>query len=152
MDEPLVVKNVSFKALGLSLTSKLDWSSSILSIAKTASEKMALLIRSIVVRDCIWEDGTINPPLDLTWSTFVISVLLLLNASWIWKTSWNWVYRVAGTTLATSAEPLTHYQGGVRLSLFYTHCFGTCSSEQNELASLPYSCGSFRAWTTPCFI
>ena len=37
----------SFKMLGLTFSSKLDWGSYIISIAKTASKKIGALIRSI---------------------------------------------------------------------------------------------------------
>ena len=47
MDECLHEEKSSFKMLGLALSSKLDWGSYIISIAKTASNKIGALIRSI---------------------------------------------------------------------------------------------------------
>ena len=47
MDGSLFEEKSSLKMLGLSLSSKLDWSSYIISIAKTASKKIEVLIRSI---------------------------------------------------------------------------------------------------------
>ena len=40
-------KKTSFKMLGLTFSSKLDWGSSTVSIAKTASKKIGALIRSM---------------------------------------------------------------------------------------------------------
>ena len=47
MDGSLFEEKSSLKMLGLSLSSKLDWSSYIISIAKTASKKIGALIRSM---------------------------------------------------------------------------------------------------------
>ena len=41
------VEKLSFKMLGLTFSSKLDWDSYIISIAKTASKKIGALIRSM---------------------------------------------------------------------------------------------------------
>ena len=43
----LFLRTSSFRILGLSFSSKLDWSSYIISVAKTASEKIEALIRSM---------------------------------------------------------------------------------------------------------
>ena len=47
MDGSVLEKKLSFKILGLTFSSKLDWSSYMISIAKTASKKIGALIRSI---------------------------------------------------------------------------------------------------------
>ena len=47
MDESVVEEKSSFKMLGLTFSSKLDWGSYIISIAKTASKKIGTLIRSM---------------------------------------------------------------------------------------------------------
>ena len=47
MDESVLEENSSFKMLGLTFPSKLDWGSYIISIAKTASKKIGALIRSV---------------------------------------------------------------------------------------------------------
>ena len=44
MDEPVLEEKSSFKMLGLTFFSKLDWDSYIISIAKTASKKIGALI------------------------------------------------------------------------------------------------------------
>ena len=47
MDGPVLEEKSSFKMLGLTFSSKLDWGSYIISIAKTASKKIGALIRSM---------------------------------------------------------------------------------------------------------
>ena len=47
MGRSVLEEKSSFKMLGLTFSSKLDWSSYIISIAKTASKKIGALIRSI---------------------------------------------------------------------------------------------------------
>ena len=47
MDESVVEEKSSFKMLGLTFSSKLNWGSYITSIAKTASKKIGVLIRSM---------------------------------------------------------------------------------------------------------
>ena len=47
MDGSVLEEKTSFKMLGLTFSSKLDWSSYIVSIAKTASKKIGALIRSM---------------------------------------------------------------------------------------------------------
>ena len=47
MDGSVLEENSSFKMLGLTFSSKLDWGSYIISIAKTASKKIGALIRSM---------------------------------------------------------------------------------------------------------
>ena len=47
MDGSFLGENSSFKVLGLTFSSKLDWGSYIIPIAKTASKKIRALIRSM---------------------------------------------------------------------------------------------------------
>ena len=47
MDGSVLEGKSSFKILGLTFSSKLDWRSYIISIAKTASKKIGALIRSM---------------------------------------------------------------------------------------------------------
>ena len=47
VDESVIEGKSSFKMLGLTFSSKLDWGSYIISIAKTASKKIEALIRSM---------------------------------------------------------------------------------------------------------
>ena len=45
MDGPVLEEKSSFKMLGLTFSSKLDWGSCVISVAKTASKKIGTLIR-----------------------------------------------------------------------------------------------------------
>ena len=47
MGRSILEEKSSFKMLGLTFSSKLDWGSYIISIAKTASKKIGALIRSV---------------------------------------------------------------------------------------------------------
>ena len=47
MDGSALEEKLSFKMLGLTFSSKLDWGSYIISIAKTASKNIGALIRSM---------------------------------------------------------------------------------------------------------
>ena len=47
MNGSVLEEKSSFKILGLTFSSKLDWGSYIISIAKTASKKIGALIRSV---------------------------------------------------------------------------------------------------------
>ena len=49
MDGSVLEEKSSFKMLGLTFSSKLDWGSYIISIAKTASKKIGALIHSVKV-------------------------------------------------------------------------------------------------------
>ena len=67
--------------LGLIFSSKLDWGSYIISIAKTASKKIEALILSmkfLMKLLCI----SINPPSPYVWNTVVMSGLVPLVATW----------------------------------------------------------------------
>ena len=50
MDGPILEEKLSFKMLGLTFSSKLDWGSYIISIVKTTSKKIGALIRSMKLR------------------------------------------------------------------------------------------------------
>ena len=47
MDGSVLVEKSSFKMLGLTCSSKLDWGSYIISMARTVSKKIGVLIRSM---------------------------------------------------------------------------------------------------------
>ena len=77
MGGSILEEKSSFKMLGLTFSSKLDWGSYIISIAKTASKKIAALVRSVnffLLRLlCI----SINLPYAHVWNTVVTSGLVL---------------------------------------------------------------------------
>ena len=77
MDGPVPEEKSSFKMLGLTFSSKLDWGSYIISIAKTASKKIGALIRSARLLSI-----SINLPYSHAWNTVVMSGLVLIVATW----------------------------------------------------------------------
>ena len=122
--------------LGLTFSSKLDWSSYIISIAKTVSKKFGALIRSMKFLSprllCI----SINLPYGHVQNTVVMSELVLLVATCNCQMSYRNEYAgTVGPLLAASLEPLAHCRNVASLSLFYRYYFGRFSSE------LPYSQG-----------
>ena len=81
MDGYVLEENTSFKMLGLTFSSKLDWGSYIISIAKTASKKIGALIRSMKFLSpevaLYLYKSTISP----IWNTVVMSGMVLLVAA-----------------------------------------------------------------------
>ena len=142
MDESVLEEKTSFKMLGLTFSSKLDWGSYIVSIAKTASKKIGALIRSM---KCLSPEvalylykSTIRPCMEyycLVWAGAPSCYLELLD---------KLQKRICGTVgplLAVSLEPLAHRRNVDSLSLFYRYYFGRCLSELAQLVPLPYSRG-----------
>ena len=129
--------------LGLIFSSKLDWGSYIISIAKTASKKIGALIRSMkflspVVALYLYK-STIHPCMECcchVWAGAPSCYLDLLDKLQ------KQICRIVGPSLAVSLEPLAHhYRNVTSLSLFYRYYFGRCSSELSQLFPLPFSRG-----------
>ena len=128
--------------LGLTFSSKLDWSSYIISIAKIASKKTGALIRSMKFLSpevaLYLYKSTICPCMEYcchVWAGAPSCYLDLLDK--LQKR----ICRIAGPSLAVSLEPLAHRRNVVSLSLFYRYYFGRCSSELAQLVPLPFSRG-----------
>ena len=125
MDGSVLEEKSFFKMLGLTFSSKLDWGSYIISIAKKA---VPLYLCKSVIRPCmeycchVW-GGAPNCYLEL---------LDKLQ---------TWICRAAGASLSDSLESLAHRRNVANLSLFYRYYFGRCSSELAQLVPLPYSRG-----------
>ena len=71
-----------FKILSLTFSSKLDWGSYIISIAKSASKKIETLVRSmkfLSLEVALYLYKSIIRP---SWNTVVMSGLVLLVATW----------------------------------------------------------------------
>ena len=142
MDESVLEERSSFKLLGLTFSSKLDWSSYIISIAKTAPKKTRTLFcstkfLSLEVALYLYE-LTIRPCIEYcchVWGGVPSCYLELVD-----KVQ-KWICRTVGPSLAASIEPLAHRRNIARLSLSYRYYFGRCSSELAELVPLPYSRG-----------
>ena len=110
--------------LGLTFSSKLDWGSYIVSIAKTASKKIGAFIRSMKflspeVAMYLYK-STIGPCMEYhchVWAGAPSCSLDLLGK--LQKR----ICRIVGPSLAASLEPLAHRQTVASLSLFYRHYF-----------------------------
>ena len=87
MDGSVLEEKSPFKMLGLTFSSKLDWGSYIISIAKTTSEKIGALIRSMKFLSPDVALISINLPYRSDWINYkngyagqlVLNSLLLLN-------------------------------------------------------------------------
>ena len=142
MDGSVLEDKTSFKMLALTFSSKLDWGSYIVSIAKTASEKIGVLIRSMKFLSpevaLYLYKSTIPPCMEYcchVWAGVPSCYLELLDK--LQKR----ICRTVGPSLAASLEPLAHRRHVASLSLFYRFYFGRCSSELAQLVPLPYSRG-----------
>ena len=141
-DGTVLKEKTSFKMLGLTFSSKLNWGCYIVSIAKTASKKIEALIRSIKFLSpevaLYLYKSTIRPCMEYcvpAWADAPSCYLELLD---------KLQKRICGTvgpSLAASLEPLPHSRNVASLSLFHRYYFGRCSSELAQLVPLPYSRG-----------
>ena len=148
MDGSVLENKSCFKMLVLTFSSKLDWGSCIISIAKTASKKIGALIHSmkflspeVALYLC---KSTIWPCMEYcchVWAGAPSCYLELLDKLQ------KWICRTVGLSLAAFLEPWSHHQNVASFSLFYRYYFGRCSSELAELVPLPY----FQGRSTHCF-
>ena len=132
----------SFKILGLTFSSKLDWGSYIISIAKTVSKKIGALIHSMKFLSpevaLYLYKSTICPCMEYCchiWAGAPSCSLDLLDKLQ------KQICRIVGPSLAASLESLAHGRNVASLSLFYRYYFGRCSSELAQLVPLPFSQG-----------
>ena len=130
----------SFKMLGLTFSSKLDWGFYIISIAKTASKKIGALIHSMKFLSpevsLYLYKSNIRPCMEYcchVWAGDPSCYLDLLDK--LQKR----ICSIVGPSLAASLEPLAHRRNVASLSLFYRYYFGRCSSELAQLVPLPFS-------------
>ena len=142
MDGSVLEEKSSFKMLGLTFSSKLDWGSYIISIAKTASKKIGAII-------CYMEFLSPGVALYLYKST-IHSCMEYCCHVWAGTPSCylelldklqRRIYRTIGASLVAFLEPLAHCRNVASLSLFYKYYFGRCSSELAQLIPLPFSQG-----------
>ena len=116
--------------LGLTFSSKLDWGSYIISIAKSASKKIGALTRSMKffspeVARYLYK-STIQPCMKYcchVWAGVPSCYFELLEKLQ------KQICRTVDPSLAASLEPLAHHHTVARLSLFYRYYYGRCSSE-----------------------
>ena len=142
MDGPVLEEKSSFKMLGLTFSSKLDWGSYIICIAKTASKKIGALIHFIKFLSpevaLYLYKSTIRPCIEYCchiWADAPGYYLELLD-----KLEKR-ICRIVDPSLTASLEPLAHRRNVASLSLYYRYYFGRCSSELAQLVPLPFSRG-----------
>ena len=140
MNGSVLEEKLSFKRLGLTFSSKLDWGSCIASITKTSSKKIGALIRSLKFLSSgvalYLYKSTIRPCMEYcchVWAGASSCYLELLDK--LQKR----ICKTFSPSLTASLEPLAHRQNVVSLSLFYRYYFGRCSSELAQLVPNPYS-------------
>ena len=126
--------------LFLTFSSKLDWGSYIISLAKTASKKIGAFIRSVKLFTpeaalylykssiCAYMESCCH-----VWAGAPSCYLHLLDKLQ------KQICTTVGSSLAASLEPLAHHRNVAILSLFYTYYFGRCSSELAQLVPLLFS-------------
>ena len=118
MNGSVLEEKSSFKMLGLTFLSKLDWVSYMISIAETTSKKIGALI-------CSMKFLSLHVVLYLYKSTICPSMEYCI---YIWTIAPNCyleflnklqkrICRTVGPSLAVSLEPLTHHQNMASLSL-----------------------------------
>ena len=107
MDESVLEEKSSFKMMGLTFSSKLDWGYYIISIAKTASKKIRALTRSTKFLSpevaLYLYSSTIRPCMEHcchVWAGVPSCYLELLDK--LQKP----IHRIVGPSLAASLEPL----------------------------------------------
>ena len=113
-----ILEEKSFKMLRLTFSSKLDWGSYIIPIAKTASKKIGALIHSMKfhspdVAQYLYK-STIRPFMEYcchVWAGVPSCYLDLLDKLQ------KWICRIVGPSLAASLEPLAHHRNVASLSL-----------------------------------
>ena len=112
----------SFKMLGLTFSSKLDWGSYIISIAKTASKKIGALIRSMKFLSpevaLYLYKSTIRPCMEYCCHVWAGAPNCYLDSL---DKLQKRICRIVGPSLAASLEPLAHRRNVAILSLFYRY-------------------------------
>ena len=124
MNGSVLEEKSSFKILGLTFSSKLNWGSYIISIVKTASKKIEALIRSMKLLSpevaLYLYKSTILPCMEYCchiWAGAPNCYLELL-----YKLQ-KWICRTVGCSLAASRQNMAS------LSLFYRDYFSRCSCQ-----------------------
>ena len=147
MGGSILEEKSSFK-MPLTFSSKLDWGSYIISIAKTASKKIGALICSMKFLSpeiaLYFYKSTIRPCMEYcchVWSGAPSCYLGLLDKLQ------KQICGIFGPPLAASLELLAHCRNVASLSLFCTYYFGRCSSELAQLVPLPFSRGRFTPYS-----
>ena len=128
MNASVLEEKSSFKIMRLTFSFKLDWSSYLISIGKTAFKKIGAFIHSMKF---------LSPEvaLDLFKSTIQPCMKYCCHV-WTSAPSWflelldklqKWICRTVGPSLAVSLKTLAYCRNVTSLSLFYRYYFGRCS-------------------------
>ena len=124
----------------LTFSSKLDWGSYIIYIAKSASKKIGAMICSMKFlspEDALYlYKSTIQPRMKYcchVWAGTPSCYLELLDKLQ------NRICRTVGSFLAASLETLAHCQNVASLNLLFRYYFGRGLFELAQLVLLPYS-------------
>ena len=122
MDGSTLEEKSSFRMLGFTFSSKLDWGSSIISIAKTASKKIGVLIRSM---EFLFPDvalyrykSTINPCMEHYCNVWAGAPSCYLE---LFDKLQKWIFRTVCPSFAASLETLALRRNVTSLSLFYRY-------------------------------
>ena len=120
VDGSALEEKSSFTMLGLTFSSKLDWGSCVISIAKMASKKIGTLICSMKFLSAevalYLYKLTIQPYMECcchVWAGAPSCYLELLDKLQ------KWICRTVGPTLAASLEPLAHRQNVTSLIIVF---------------------------------
>ena len=153
MDGSVLQKKPSFKMLGLTFSSKLDWGSYIISIAETASKKIGALICSIKFLSpevaLYLYKSTICPCMEYCCHIWAGATSCYLE---LFDKLQKRICRIVGPSLAASLEPLAHRRNVASLSLFYRYYFDRCSSELAQLVPYLFLEGDLLVILTDCMI
>ena len=141
MNGSVLEEKSSFKILGLTFSSKLDWGAYIIS-HKTASKKTGTLIRFIKF---------LSPEVALyLYKSIILPCMEYCCYVWAGAPSWylklldklqKRICRTVGPSVAAYLESLAHRRNVASLSLFYRYYSGRCSSELTQLVPLLFSRG-----------
>ena len=140
MDGSVLEEETSFKMLGLTFSSKLDWGSYIVSFAKTASKKIGALIGSMKFLSpevaLYLYKSAMQPCMEYCCHVWAGAPSCYLELQ---DKLQKQICRTVGPSLAAALEPLAHHRNVANLSLLYRYYFGRCSSELAQLVPLPFS-------------
>ena len=117
----------SFKMLGLTFSSKLDWGSYIIAIAKTKSKNIGALIPSMKF---LTPEVALYLSKSTIWSCMEYCCHVWYGASscyleWLGKLQKR-ICRTVDPSVAVSLEALAHCQNVASSSLFFRYYFGRC--------------------------
>ena len=120
MDGSVVEGKLSFKMLVVTCSSELVWGSYIISISKTASKKIEVLIGSVKFLShevaLYLYKSTIRPCMEYCFHVWAVASSCYLE---LFDKLQKRIYSAVGPSLAASLESLAHCGNVARLSLFY---------------------------------